>query len=114
MVDRPPPRSLLTDEFGLEIVPDEVQQPAPPSPTSTTVTESIPSPRPYVPRRGSSTSSLMSPTVPESAPATMGSVEFLHHEYSSGPASPIVRGPVGANGIRPSLSRIRTGSGELD
>jgi len=113
-VDRPPPRSLLTDEFGLEILPEEVQQPAPSSPTSTTVTEIKPPPKPYVPRRGSSSSSLMSPTVLESAPATMGSVEFPHHEYSNGPTTPIGKGPVGANGIRPSLSRIRTGSGELE
>ena len=56
----------------------------------------------------------MSPTAPESSSAMMGSIESPHHEFSNEPTSPIVKGPVSANGIRPSLSRIRTGSGELE
>lgn len=66
MVERPPPRPL-TDDFGIEIIPGSMNfedqrstSSVPPSDPSPTIETPKPSPRPYISRTRSTSSSIMS------------------------------------------------------
>ncbi|KAJ6481179.1 hypothetical protein DFH09DRAFT_1464733, partial [Mycena vulgaris] len=107
MVERPPPRPL-TDQFGIEILPQEQvqpQQPDPPaSPQPASPAVDKPPPRPYVSRRSSSASimNMISPTM-----ASFTSAGGQIPEGQRTPSSPASPSPLGA-GARPYLPRSRS------
>ncbi|KAJ6574419.1 hypothetical protein B0H19DRAFT_1124428 [Mycena capillaripes] len=118
MVERPPPRPL-TDQFGMEIIPQEQpqqqQEPPPTSPQPASPAVEKPSPRPYVSRRSSSASimSMISPTI---ASFTSGSAKIPEDGQASPrtPSSPVPSSPSLGAGARPYLPRSRSSSTPLD
>jgi len=117
MVERPPPRPV-TDQFGIEILPQDVpppQQDTPASPQPASPAVDKPPPRPYVSRRSSSASlmSMISPTISSFTPGggKIPEGEASPQTLSSpAPASP---SPLGAN-VRPYLPRSRSSSSTVD
>ncbi|KAJ7229308.1 hypothetical protein B0H12DRAFT_1212926 [Mycena haematopus] len=116
MVERPPPRPV-TDQFGMEILPQDVpppQDPPPASPQPASPAVDKPPPRPYVSRRGSSASlmSMISPTIASFVP---GGGKIPEGQASPRTASPVPMSPspLGA-GVRPYLPRSRSSSNTVD
>ncbi|KAJ7454514.1 hypothetical protein FB451DRAFT_1518200, partial [Mycena latifolia] len=114
MVERPPPRPL-TDQFGIEIIPQEQPQqqqqqdppPASPQPASPAVDK--PPPRPYISRSRSSSSSIMSMISPTMASFTSAGGQIPEGQASSprtplSPTTPASPSPLGT-GVRPYLPR---------
>ncbi|KAJ6452773.1 hypothetical protein C8R45DRAFT_1083260 [Mycena sanguinolenta] len=112
MVERPPPRPV-TDQFGMEILPQDVpppQEPPPPSPQPASPAVEKPAPRPYVSRRGSS-ASLMSMISPTISSFTSGGGKIPEGQESPRTSSPVPTSPspLGAN-VRPYIPRSRSAS----
>ncbi|KAJ7123492.1 hypothetical protein C8R44DRAFT_620615 [Mycena epipterygia] len=120
MVERPPPRPL-TDQFGIEIQPQEQPQqqperqdpPASPQPASPALDK--PPPRPYISRSRSSSASIMSMISPTFSSFTSAGNQIPEDQASSPqtPSSPALPSPLGA-GARPYLPRSRSSSSALD
>ncbi|KAK7062731.1 hypothetical protein VNI00_000219 [Paramarasmius palmivorus] len=120
MVERPAPRTLSVDEFGVELPPEEAEAPPAPLPTE----PSKPQPRPYISRRSSSSSimSLVSPTVEKAAALPLPASPKLDSNgtYFQGsgksPLSPTVSSPIPGTPTRetgsprPYVPRMRASS----
>ncbi|KAF7377182.1 hypothetical protein MSAN_00137700 [Mycena sanguinolenta] len=112
MVERPPPRPV-TDQFGMEIPPQDVppaQEPPPTSPQPLSPSAEKPPPRPYVSRRSSSASlmSMISPTISSFTPGGGKIPEGQASPRTSSPV-PTSPSPLGAN-VRPYIPRTRSSS----
>lgn len=114
MVDRPPPRSII-DEFGADITPPD--RPSSPVGMSPKPEEppAKPPPRPYIPRRSSSAStvtpkSASSPVVTSPSKFTTSPIITSPASASSasGTESPSLLSPVQTTGPRPYMPRRKS------